>query len=122
LWHHGIELHVASKDKASGIRNIEDMLEGPNNTPTLFFFRSLDKIEREGHLFEIQRWTYDEHNKPRDEADHFMENLYRMSLTGTKYTKMRKSGDNLKTETTFDVFKEDYGIPASQEYSVWDHH
>jgi hypothetical protein len=115
LWHHGIELHVASKDKASGIRNIEDMLEGPNKTPTLFFFRSLDKIEKDGHIWEIQRWTYDENNKPRDKDDHFMENLYRMSLTGTKYTKMRSSGNDLRAETEFNVFESNYGVSLHSE-------
>lgn len=122
LWHHGIELHVASKDKGSGIRNVEDMLEGPNKTPTLFFFRSLDKIDREGHIWEIQRWTYDENNKPKDKDDHFCENLYRMTLTGTKYTKMRKSGDNMRAETEFSVFEPSYGIveQSQTQFNVFD--
>lgn len=121
LWKHGIELHVATKDKASGIRNIEKMLEGPNKTPTLFFFRSLNKIEKEGHIWEIQRWTYDDSNKPRDENDHFMENLYRMSLSGISYTKWRSSGDNLKAETDFSVFDPGYGILDKSEtnFDVW---
>lgn len=122
LWHHGIELHVASKDKASGIRNVEDMLVGPNWMPTLFFFDSLNKIEREGHIWEIQRWTYDENNKPKDENDHFMENLYRMTLTDARWSPMRRGADSMKAETEFSVFEPGYGIAeqAQTEFNVWE--
>jgi len=76
LWKAGIELHVASKDRDSGILNVEQMLNGVNGLPTLFFFRSLTGgIEKGGHIWEIQRWTYKE-GKPKDEDDHFMENLF----------------------------------------------
>lgn len=120
LWKHGVELHVATKDKASGIRNVENMLEGPNSMPTLFFFRSLDKIEKEGHLWEIVRWTYGDDNKPKDENDHFMENLYRMTLTGVKYSKMNRDGHNLKSETEFNPLETGYGIEDTQtEFNVW---
>lgn len=121
LWHHGVELHVASKDRDSGLRNVEKMLEGPNKTPILFFFRSLDKIQDEGHIWEIQRWTYDDNNKPRDENDHFMGNIYRATLTGTVYTKPRRDGENLKSQTEFDVFQPGYGIreESQTEFNVW---
>jgi hypothetical protein len=33
----------------------------------------------------MQRWIYDENGKPKKENDHFEENLYRFTLTGTKY-------------------------------------
>jgi len=129
LWHHGITLHVASKDQSSGIRNIEDLLEGPNGLPTLFFFRGLlnkpwsnglDK-EQEGHIWEIQRYTYEQDtNKPKEKNNHFMECLYRSSLTGTTYSKMRSYGENIKAETDFNVFAPDYGITQSQtEFNVW---
>ena len=121
LWRHGIDLHVATKDKSSGIRNVEKMLEGPNKTPTLFFFRSLNKIEKEGHIWEIQRWTYDDDNKPRDENDHFMENLYRMTLTGIRYSKVRRDGDNLRSEIDFNPLASGYGIreESQTEFNVW---
>jgi len=107
LWQERIDLKVASKDKSSGIRNVEEMLKGINGLPSLFFFRSLaNKIDREGHIWEIQRWNYDENGKPRDEADHFCENLYRMTLTGIKYSPMGHPGHDLKSETDFDVFSE----------------
>jgi hypothetical protein len=122
LWHHGIELFVASKDKSSGIRNVEKMLVGPNKTPTLFFFRDLNKIEKEGIIWEIQRWTYDDRNLPRDENDHFCESLYRATLTGIKYTKIHRTGLDVKAETNFDVFQPNYGIlsPTEKEFNVWD--
>ena len=129
LWHHGIELHVASKDKGSGIRNVEDMLDGPNGTATLFFFRSLlnnpwsdgsDK-EQSGHIHEIQRWTYDDENKPKNKDDHFMECLYRSTLTGTRYSKMHTKGYSLKAETEFDPLADNYGImdKTETEFNVW---
>lgn len=77
---HGILLQVASKDKESGVRNLQDWLKGPNKIPILFFLSNCLRS-----IYEIQRWTYDENGKPKKENDHFMENLYRFTLTGTKY-------------------------------------
>ena len=106
LSDHGIELHVASKDKDSGLIAIEGMLEGPNGMPTLFFLRSLNRYEKEGHIWEIQRWTYDDKGKPKDEADHFMENLYRYSLVGNKWTPPVYGGAERKSELDFSIFGE----------------
>lgn len=78
---YGIRLEIASKDKESGIRNIKALLKGPNKIPCLFLFRTCRR-----HLYEIQRWVYDSTGKPAKENDHFMENLYRFTLTGTKFT------------------------------------
>ena len=104
LWKEArIELHTASKDKDSGILNIEQMLNGVNGLPTLFFLRSLAQQKDWGHIWEIQRWTYKD-GKPRDENDHFMENLYRMSLTGVKWTPPRNMREPLKSKTDFNVF------------------
>lgn len=121
LWRHGIDLHVATKDKSSGIVNVEKLLLGPNNLPLLFFFRSLvNKIKDEGHIWEIQRWTYDEDQKPKDENDHFMENLYRMTLTGIKYSKANVQRTQF-ADTNFDVYAPNYGIHETQnEFSVWE--
>ena len=74
-------LAVASKDKESGIKNIKDQLKGPNRMATTFIF---DTCER--HLFEVQRWVFDDDGKPIKENDHFMENWYRYTLTGAKYS------------------------------------
>ncbi len=79
---HGITLHVASKDKDSGIKNIKEWLVGPNKMPTCYVF---DTCER--HLYEIKRWVFDEDGKPEKEGyDHFMENWYRYSLTGARFS------------------------------------
>lgn len=78
---HGIELHVASKDKTAGIQNIKTWLSGPNGLPTCYIF---DNCIR--HLFEIQRWVFDENGKPMKENDHFMENWYRYTLTPCEYS------------------------------------
>lgn len=78
---HGIRLQVASKDKESGIRNLQGRLSGANGLPSLYF---MEKCKR--HLWEIQRWIYDKEGNPAKENDHFMENLYRATLTGYRYT------------------------------------
>jgi len=66
--------------------NIESMLDGPNGIPLLYFFDSLQSNNGGyGHLFEVERWTRDEHGKPKGEYGHFMENLYRKTLDGLKY-------------------------------------
>jgi hypothetical protein len=76
---HGITLSVASKDKNSGIKNIETWLRGPNGLPTCFLFDTCVQ-----HLFEIKRWVFKD-GKPAKENDHFMENWYRYTLTGARY-------------------------------------
>lgn len=80
LSDHGIWLAVASKDKESGIKNIQERLRGPNRMPTVYIF---DECER--HLYEVQRWVFDDDGKPAKENDHFMENWYRFTLTGAEY-------------------------------------
>jgi hypothetical protein len=77
---HNMRLHVASKDKTSGVRNVNDRFKGMNNIPSLYIFK---KCER--HIHEIPRWVRDKDGKPRDENDHMCENLYRSTLTGVKY-------------------------------------
>ena len=111
LWMEGIELKVASKDKDSGIRNVQDMLKGVNGLPSLFFFRSLP-VKKESHIFEIQRWTYGDNGKPRDDSDHFMENLYRFTLTGVKYIPPRRHTEDLRSEIDFNIFGGPYAVAS----------
>jgi len=80
LSEYGITLYVASKDKDSGIKNIQTWLKGPNGKPTVYFFEDCER-----HFFEVSRWVFDDDGKPAKENDHFMENFYRYSLTGVKY-------------------------------------
>lgn len=112
LWKHGVDLFVASRDRDSGIRNVEKMLTGPNGRPTLWFFNTLDKIDKEGHLWEIMRWVWDDDNKPKDKDDHFMQLLYQVTLTGTKWTKPMASSDNLTSDLDFNPFAKGYGREA----------
>lgn len=76
----GIRLNVASKDKANGIRNIRTWLLGPNKMPSLYIFSTCDR-----HIYEIQRWKWDEGGHAAKEHDDMMENLYRFTLIGNKY-------------------------------------
>ena len=88
---HGIYLDVASKDKDSGVRNIKNQLTGVNKIPSLFFFNNCKK-----HIWEIQRWIYGDDGKPKKEFDHFEENLYRFTLTGTTYKSVELYRETLK--------------------------
>jgi hypothetical protein len=119
LWKHGIDLHVFSRDKSSGILNVEKLLMGPNKMPLLFFMRSLtNKIKEEGHIWEIQRWVYDENQKPKDENDHFMQCLYAMTLTGIKYTKMVTG--TRTSEIDFNPLADHYGIVETEtEFQIY---
>ena len=80
LSEHGITLHVASKDKDSGIKNLQTWLRGANGLPTMYVFNTCERW-----LYEVMRWVFDDNGKPQKENDHFMENAYRFSLTGTRY-------------------------------------
>jgi hypothetical protein len=79
---YSITLQVASKDIKSGISNVNTAFKGLNNLPSLFIFRTCER-----HIWEITRWIYDpKSRKPKDkQSDHFCENLYRSTLTGTTY-------------------------------------
>ncbi len=81
LSEHGITLHIASKDKESGIKNLQSWLKGVSGLPTMFVFDDCDRFK-----FEVMRWTFDDNGKPaKDGYDHMMENAYRYTLTGAKY-------------------------------------
>jgi predicted transcriptional regulator len=86
----GIELIAASKDKKSGIINLNAWLLGVNKMPTLFFFDSLPSYDGAyGHLYEIVRWVYDKEGLPAKLNDHFMENMYRYTLAGVEYSEQK---------------------------------
>lgn len=81
LMRHGYLLEVASKDKESGILEINNHLRGPNNKPSIFIFNDLIRT-----LAECEGWMYDkETQKPQKVMDDMMENLYRILLLDTKY-------------------------------------
>lgn len=86
LSQHGIFLDTASKDKESGVRNLKDDLKGINGTPVWYVF---DNCKR--HIYEYQRWIYNDIGLPQKENDHFCENSYRFTLTGTKYTSISET-------------------------------
>ena len=110
-----IRLHVATKDKESGIMNIRTRLMGPNRMPTCYLF---DTCER--HFYEVSRWVFDDDGKPsKDASDHFMENWYRYTLTGTVYSKPTNERGDFKTITDFDPYT---GVPAGENYNLWGNH
>ena len=85
LVDHEITLDIGSKDKVSGIKNIETRLKGINGKPTAFIFNDCER-----HIYEVMRWVYDENDLPVKVNDHFMENWYRFTLTGTKFEESTK--------------------------------
>ena len=79
LGAHGHYLEVATKDKQSGIIEINEHLLGPNNEPSIFFFEDLVRT-----ITEIEGWMYDKDTqKPQKVFDDMMENLYRLLLLNT---------------------------------------
>lgn len=82
LARYGHSLEVASKDKDSGILEINTHLIGPNKEPSLFIFNDLIRT-----IYEIEGWTYDKDTqKPAKVDDHMVENMYRILLLNTQYT------------------------------------
>lgn len=69
----GIVVTKSTKDLSTGILRVQEELRKENN---LFFSPELEET-----LWEIERYVWDEKtNKPVDENDHMMENLYRLIL------------------------------------------
>jgi hypothetical protein len=90
----GIELFAASKDKASGIRNINSMLVGVNTLPVLYFFKGKTKKT----IFQLQRWIYDENGVPLKKDDDFPENLYRSTLLDSDSTNQKQAQQRSRTK------------------------
>lgn len=88
LLAHDMILSTATKDKDSGIIEINEHLEGPNKMPSLFIF---DHCRRT--IAEAEAWMYDDDGKPVKEDDDFMENLYRLLLLDTQYEDPDESED-----------------------------
>jgi len=80
LFPYDIILETATKDKDSGIIEINNHLLGPNKMPSLFVFNTCLRT-----IDEFEGWMYDENGKPAKEDDDFMENLYRLLLLDTEY-------------------------------------
>ena len=84
LYRYGMFLDTATKDKQSGIIEVNNHLMGPNNVPSIFFFNTLVRT-----IKEIEGYMYDKDtNKPMDKDDHMMENLYRILLLDTRWEEM----------------------------------
>lgn len=75
------EAKRSHEHKMSGIVNIRTWLIEEWGEPTLFFFNNCEKS-----VEEIEMWAKDKNGNPIDEDDHACENLYRFSLTNTRYT------------------------------------
>ena len=81
LGQYGYVLDTASKDKDSGILEINEHLMGPNEEPSLFFFQDMRHT-----IKQLEGWMYDEDTqKAQKKDDHFPENLYRVLLLNTRY-------------------------------------
>ena len=84
FFKHDYILEVASKDKTSGILDMNSGLKGPNNEPSLFVFRDMVRT-----IHDWEGWTYldkgDDKGKPSKVDDDFCENAYRLALLGTEY-------------------------------------
>jgi hypothetical protein len=71
--------------------------------PTIYFSPLLKET-----LFEFSRYVYDaDKQKPKDEHDHMMENLYRLVLNGLSYVKPAMAEDYKPLEPVAIRFDED---------------
>jgi len=84
---HGIYLETASKNKDAGILSVKEYLKSENNEASLFFFDDLVYTikEIEGLMWEVD--PNSEKEKAQKVDDDMMENLYRLILLGTEYTR-----------------------------------
>lgn len=73
----GVLLEKATKALQQGILRVQEELKKDNN---LYFSPRLEET-----LFEFDRYVWDKDNKPRDENDHMMENLYRILLDSPRF-------------------------------------
>jgi len=80
LFPYDIILETATKDKDSGIIEINNHLLGPNKMPSMFVFNTCLRT-----VDEMESWMYDSDGKPAKVDDDFMENLYRLLLLDTEY-------------------------------------
>jgi hypothetical protein len=84
LARHNMVVETATKDKGSGIIEINNHLKGPNNEPSLFFFNDLRICNKQ-----VENWMYDDkgenEGKPSKKDDDMCENLYRTLLLDTEY-------------------------------------
>lgn len=89
---HGLYFDPASKDLTSGISRVKEKLQERHvvtNLPTIYFSPRLTET-----LWEFTHYVYDmKTNKPKDENDHMMENLYRLVLNGLGYVQPPTASD-----------------------------
>jgi len=98
LGRYGYVLNTGTKDKESGIIQINEHLEGPNLEPSLFV---LDDMVRT--IYEFESWMYEDAEKYPDRAgkaqkqnDDMMENLYRLLLEDTVWYPMEEGEDEFE--------------------------
>lgn len=106
LWAESLPFVKASKDLTFGISKVREKLSerfAINKLPTIYFSPLLKET-----LFEFSRYVYDaDKQKPKDEHDHMMENLYRLVLNGLSYVKPAMAEDYKPLEPVAIRFDED---------------
>lgn len=93
LWAADLPFDKASKDLTLGISRVREKLNERRVTqsqlPTICFSPDLTET-----LWEFTHYLYDSKtNKPKDEHDHMMENLYRLVLNGLDYVEPAKENE-----------------------------
>ena len=102
LNRHDYILETATKDKSSGILEMNKGFKGPNNEPSWFVFKDCVRT-----IHDWEGWMYiekgDDTGKPSKEEDDFCENGYRTALLGTEYVPPEE---------------DDYGVDADEDTEV----
>jgi len=106
LWGAGLFLSQGSKEKQSGIIEVNDLLKSPRPFKV---FPHLANFRRE-----IKTWFYDRENKPVDKDDHMMENFRRLvQYDGLRYHKPPLLTGKKPATEPIDYFATlDYKIPG----------
>ena len=99
LSRHNMILEVGSKDKDSGIRELNTHMMGPNKEPSWFIFRDMPVPIRQ-----IEGWMYEDKGenmgKPSKKDDDFCECLYRTMLLNTVWYPPEEFEDGEEAEPT----------------------
>lgn len=92
LHRHRLSLETYKKDEDGGIKSARNLLLGPNNEPSLFVFDDLPVFIRqiEGYMWDPKT------NKPVDDNNDMMDNLYALANKDTQWFELGKGSDTSK--------------------------
>lgn len=121
LWAADLPFDKGSKDLTLGISRVREKLNERRTTatqlPTICF--SPDDFLKET-LWEFTHYIYDSKtNKPKDEHDHMMENLYRLVLNGLDYVAPAKENEYVSRPLRIRPNELDFSLEVAKPRSLF---